>query len=269
MPRVRGQISPTEKSVLAATPKALILRRRDTPPHETVVCQKHSLAPISAVSEGGQALSTVGRSSERLRRAERLFDLADRFFDVAGAIGNAQFAPLADQAFDFALGGDDRRVAAAAEEFADFAQRGTRVFARQPHRQHPRFGDVPRFARTLETARLDAKHLADGPLDIHQPHGWRVLLDELRHRRAGQAGGDRLAVGLARGHEAVDRPLQLSGAAGDLRGDDRDDLFAGLLVDLFIFAEGDSHAGEELPHQADAGRVVGRQQGNRQPTRDA
>ncbi|MCH7752224.1 MAG: hypothetical protein IH898_08735 [Planctomycetes bacterium] len=39
-------------------------------------------------------------------------------------------------------------------------------------------------------------------------------------------------MGLASGHEAVDRPLQLSGAAGDLRGDDRDDLFAGLFVDL-------------------------------------
>ena len=56
MPWVRGQTSPTEKSVLAATPKAPNLRRSDTPPqflqaivrsgpHIGVCCDMHTACP--------------------------------------------------------------------------------------------------------------------------------------------------------------------------------------------------------------------------------
>ena len=84
----------------------------------------------------------------------------------ANSSGRARGHPT----IDALLRGNHRAVAAAAEIVADFAQSGPGVLAGQPHRQHPRMADPFRLAVGLQASRLQPKDVADGLLDVGQPH---------------------------------------------------------------------------------------------------
>jgi len=177
---------------------------------------------------------------EHLGGAEDRFDLADGFFDIAGAVGNRDFGAVTHQAFDFFLSGNDGAMAAAAEEFADLAQGGTGVFSCEPHGQHSRLGDRAAFTVGLEAGSFDAEDFANGALDVVEPHRGGVLLDELGQGRAGQVSRNGPVVGHAGRGNSVQGPAELAGAAGDLGGDQRGD----------FVVDADVSLGGDLPNDA-------------------
>ena len=99
-----------------------------------------------------------------------------------------------------------RAVAAAAEIVADLAQGGAGVLAGQPHRQHPRMAHPLPLRVGLQAGRLQPKGLADGLLDVRQPHRPNAVPNQIGQGLLGHRQGNRPAQRLGRGLQAAERP---------------------------------------------------------------